>query len=513
MKRDATINELSDSVIARDQAIEERNFTITDLKFKLPPPQIPKPDFQSRPVTSSHQWQNFLRKSSTVNRADGLPNTHVLPNVDSQSTPPQQQAPAAPVSPVYPHSVPHLNKPNVAQSSNVAPNATTANDNKPPFVKWTLSFDRNKSTLSNYLSYFCLHADLNEYSDSQKCQQLLKGFGMDALRLAQRLGTSYTFDTLLDVLYKYYEPKESKQAKQLKLNTITRNTNESARVQDLVSTCFNTISPTELDEMVIARFIQGHHQTAKANLLARPFQSIDEAVNHVDMLEASNVISPAVQKEKTPVGDKVSQSCRPTSKASHLASTLAKLVPTYAVDVNEEENEDSHIPELDAILDVYSISIDEDDDVTEDEALEFLATRVYKKFPRATNNRKCFYCGTQGHTWMKCYRLMAQLQKKGFKPSRDRNQRQPRQPQARFGTPYQKNNEERLDTKRPFNPRKPWDTKPHRRMPNKRVSTFFESMFDSVFAEDDIVEEEPDEEVDEKDKKDTPEDTKPALNC
>ena len=66
-----------------------------------------------------------------------------------------------------------------------------------PFVKWTLNFDRNKTTLSNYLSYFSTHADLNQYTDNQKCQQLLRSFGLDAIRITQRLGDAYTYDSLI----------------------------------------------------------------------------------------------------------------------------------------------------------------------------------------------------------------------------------------------------------------------------------------------------------------------------
>ena len=63
------------------------------------------------------------------------------------------------------------------------------------------------------------------------------------------------------------------------------------------------------------------------------------------------------------------------------------------------------------MLDVYAISIDVDD-IDEDDALEFLATKIYRKFPKARNSMKCFYCGAPGHSRMKCYRLMYQLQKR-----------------------------------------------------------------------------------------------------
>lgn len=63
----------------------------------------------------------------------------------------------------------------------------------------------------------------------------------------------------------------------------------------------------------------------------------------------------------------------------------------YAIDT-QAEDVDNHIPDKDAMLDVYAISIDVDD-IDEDDALEFLATKIYRKFPKDRNSLKCFYCG------------------------------------------------------------------------------------------------------------------------
>lgn len=484
-KNKSTINDLNSAVVTQANTIDEKNYELQSIKFKLPPPlppQLPQPKFgdSTNLLTSTH-----IKQAPVTN----IPVMHL----DKSSTPPQQQSPFVNLQ----QSVPQL-QPTMARSSSAD---TTAQKQQPPFVKWTMTFDRNKTTLSNYISYFVVHAQLNEYTEQQKCQQLLKSFGMDALRLAQRLGAVYTFESLVEVLYQYYEPKESKQAKQLKLNTIIRSPKESARdfanrVQDLVSTCFSSISPNELDEMVIARFVQGHHQSAKASLLARPFKSIDEAVNHVDMLEASKVITQVSQA--TPDGENTSNSCKPVTATGKPAST--KCIPSYTVDTHEEE--DNHIPDVDAILDVYTTSIDVVDN-DEDDALEFLATKIYRKFPKARNTMKCFYCGAPGHSWMKCYRLLAQLQKRGFRPSRRQNFKQPQIRSSMPEVPSRAQPQDQFETRprRPFIQQQARPKQFRKRMPNRKVSSFFESMFDTFFADDVSEDETADKEDDAPDDK------------
>ena len=147
------------------------------------------------------------------------------------------------------------------------------------FVKWTLQFNREKNTLGTFINYFNIHADLNDYSDNQKCQQLLRSFGLDAIRLTQRLGSKYDFRRLVEVLFEYYEPAESKSSKQMRFQSLVRKATETPRefpnrIQDLASTAFHTMSPDEVDEMVIARFVEGHDLNARIQLLARQYTTL-----------------------------------------------------------------------------------------------------------------------------------------------------------------------------------------------------------------------------------------------
>ena len=172
----------------------------------------------------------------------------------------------------------------------------TAEDEKPRqgFVKWTMRFDRNKYTLSDFIGYFEVHADLQAYSENVKCQQLLCSFGTDAIRIAKRLGQSYGYDTLCDVLHEYYEPKESRQAKMLRLRAIQRKPSESARdfanqISDLVCQCYD-IEAQDADNMTLINFIQGHEESVRCFLVSQKFTSVDEAVNFVDMLEDTGIV-------------------------------------------------------------------------------------------------------------------------------------------------------------------------------------------------------------------------------
>ena len=108
------------------------------------------------------------------------------------------------------------------------------------------------------------------------------------MRIAKRLGEVYNFETMVRTLYSYYEPVESRQTKQVRLQNLCRKPRETARdfalrVENLVSTCFSSMAKAEMEDMIVARFIHGHDVSVKAALLSRSFANIDEVVNHVNM--------------------------------------------------------------------------------------------------------------------------------------------------------------------------------------------------------------------------------------
>ena len=322
-----------------------------------------------------------------------------------------------------------------------------------PFVKWTFNFDRNKATLRSFIGYFNTFAELGGYDDQQKCHQLLRSFGMDAMRIVERLGRRYNYEKLVAAIYDYFEPEESKQSKQIKLNSLQRKKSESARdfanrVQDLVGSCFTSLSKGEQDEMTVARFIQGHDKESMRDLLSCRFKHIDHAVNHMDMLEASGITSYATDATSTRAA-----SSKQASKATAATAAIENASANVA-----DINSDNHEAEVDAIVDACAATMEDDGIECEDDVLVELAARVYKKFPEARRTGKCYYCGAPGHLWMKCYKLRMRLQKQGYRP-----------PSSRFGgrTRSDSRGRGRRFTPRPDD-RRPGDRRPDDRRPNPK---------------------------------------------
>ena len=306
------------------------------------------------------------------------------------------------------------------------PLAQPADGDRPRgLVKWTLTFDRQKTTLRNFITYFQTFAQLNEYDESQKCHQLLKSFGADAMRIVQRLQQNYGYQDLIVALYEYYEPVESRQTKQIQLGSLTRNKGEDARdfanrVQDLVNSCFATLCREEQDEMVVAKFINGHDMETMRDLLPCRFTSIDHAVNHMKMLEAKGVVNYSKEKKTKETTTEVT----PTQKVTAANAAVPELCDR---DSGETEPNEGHEAEIDAIIDVCLAHTDLASLEYEDEVFEELAARVYRRYPQARKPGKCFYCGVQGHAWMKCYKLLATLQRNGYKGALKRPPRPARQ--------------------------------------------------------------------------------------
>ena len=272
-------------------------------------------------------------------------------------------------------------------------------------------------------------------------------------------------------------------------------------MQDLVSTCFITLGTAELDEMVVARFIQGHEKTARSSLLARNFRSVDEAVNHVDMLEATETIT-LPQKDATQTPKKQVVTGATANMAASTSKTQTPSVESDELDCNVHECE------VDALLDVFVASNDPDDFEDEEDVMEALAARMYKRFPQARKSRKCFYCGAQGHMWMKCYKLLSQLQRNGYQPRPSRGQvsnrgRRGRGYQSHRVSPKPSDRGGRTSTPRNLFGQKD-GTSPRKSRNKKKMRSFME-MMDAYMAEGEDEEEEREE--------DDSDNEQESLNC
>ena len=287
------------------------------------------------------------------------------------------------------------------------------------FVKWTLKFDKNKCNLHRYVQHFETHASLNQYTEEDKCNQILDGFGHEGSRIIARLGLNYTYASLRSALFKYFEPEEGRAARTLQFQNSKRVPKQSPRefankLDDLARLSFESISQDELDKLVIRQFIHGHSSDMVPFLLACRFTSIDQAVNHVEMMENM----PGANKTPVP------QDAPRPSYNRPMTATAAYVAPSHDTDI--------HIAEVDGILDVLLTTSSADAYPDEDSFCEILASQVYRRFPQAASQTdKCFYCGIKGHRWLQCYKLRTKLQQNGLKtPMRQTyNQAAPR-PQA-----------------------------------------------------------------------------------
>ena len=147
------------------------------------------------------------------------------------------------------------------------------------------------------------------------------------------------------------------------------------------------------------------------------------AVNHAQTLESTGAIKIVAPDNSTST---------PTMTTDNGGAAAA------AVNVNSSTSHttdpDDHSCEIDALLDVYITTSDVDPEYTfEEDILDGLAVKLYKRYPRARTSSKCYYCGKPGHVWMKCYSLLSRLQSHGYRASPRRmppkqDSRSPRQP-------------------------------------------------------------------------------------
>ena len=168
--------------------------------------------------------------------------------------------------------------------------------------------------------------------------------------------------------------------------------------------------------MATVAFLHGHEEKVKNYMIGKNFASIDEAVNFVDTLEDSSFVKPE-QSSKRDAGKSYAATANTTPHRCR-----ATRVNLAREDSSDEDDCETYAVEVDAIIDVM-FADDEDEDLFEDEVLETLASRVFRRFPQARNRGSCFYCGRQGHMWSKCRQLLERLRKNGMQPRRRQNQR------------------------------------------------------------------------------------------
>jgi hypothetical protein len=388
--------------------------SMNQLSTNIYPQPTPVTGDNNSSVDSAHIFQTPMQTNSTHMSNRHTPAPELRPESPKrvhfqESSIPNLQSPRQ----TYCDSTPTIYSNNGEQlRSNLpwssTPNAFVRPVNSTPgkkFVKWSLKFDQHKSNLHNYLQHFETHANLNTYTESDKCQQLLQGLGHDASRIIPRLGSSYSYKTLKETMYAYFEPAEARAARKLQFQNAKREPKQTPRdfankLDDLAHLSYESMSQTEREKLVITQFIHGQAQNLVPFLLSCQFHTIDQAVNHVDMIE--NIPGATTPATTTST---MRSNARPIQAVAAVA-----LAPSGA------QSNDSHAFDVDGIMDVLLSSTSPDDFEDEDDFCIALASQVYRRYPQAANQKeKCFYCGMNGHRWLKCYRLRSKLQQNGFK--------------------------------------------------------------------------------------------------
>jgi len=318
------------------------------------------------------------------------------------------------------------------------------NNRDTKFVKWTNKYDSKKLPLTLYIRYFESHAQLNQYTDTQMTDQLLNSLGMDAPRILTKLTSPYTYRDLITAVYNYYEPPAQKHSLQIRLRHMQRTDKQTARefsndIQDLVHKAHSDMPQLLQDDTALQQFIYGQNDSATSMLLTHNPATLDDAVNFLTVIEANaeakriqgslqpgSALSKASYNEP-PTSQSVQTPSNPNSKSPPQA-TPAGSVETFHT---EEADRTQYSDDIDDIVNaaICSLSLcdspneDDDEDVN---IFEILSSRIRRKFPRANNSRKCYYCGKAGHMWMKCFRLLKILQDNGYTtPQRNSRRSQP----------------------------------------------------------------------------------------
>jgi hypothetical protein len=316
----------------------------------------------------------------------------------------------------------------------------TQNDGTPrKFVKWTNKYDSNKVPLTFYMSHFESHARLNEYTEAQSVDQLLSSLGLDAPLILMRLPPAYNYFDLVNAMINFYEPPGQQNSLQIRLRSMQRGQGQTARdfankLQDMAAKAYPNLPADQRNGIALQQFMHGQNDSITTMLLTNNPSSIDAAVNVLPTFEAS-------ADAKRMQGVLQTGSALDSMSYTNVPATATPVPPRVVTQLNTvvkpvtvHNDESQYSDQLDDIVNavICQMSLGPVDD-TEDEDdvfIEILSAKVRRKFPSADKSMTCYYCGSTGHMYMQCYKLLQKLQANGFKrnithrrPTRDNNYR------------------------------------------------------------------------------------------
>jgi len=269
------------------------------------------------------------------------------------------------------------------------------------FVKWTTKFEPKKIPVADYVALFQSHANLNDYTEAERIQQLLGSLGLDATRLLARLPAAYHFADVVNHMMNYYEPQSERSSLQISFQAAQRDPKDTPReyankLQDLASKAFPTYPLQERLRLSLQQFIHGHDRMTTRLLLTSNPNTLDAAVALLATFDASEAIQ-SVQRLK--LQDTTDGDLLPSAK------------PDLTISLATPQEESSTRNQIEDMVTALSLTAS---DTSDPSCLELFASQLRRKFPNSNQTSKCLYCLKPGHSVPNCFQLKDFLRANGM---------------------------------------------------------------------------------------------------
>ncbi len=209
------------------------------------------------------------------------------------------------------------------------------------FIPWKTKYAKDKQSIHSFISWFESHSNLNIYTESEKCSQLLQSFGIDTPKILRSLPDPYTYNHVVLAVTEYYEPLAQRRSFRTLLQTRVRQPKETARqfgeeLEELSLKALPTESPQERDNALLDLFLLHQDTQAKQALAIKNPSTLKEAVNFLETYEATVSSSCGVVDKPTPpkltMPEVVSHQVSPLSPYP-LPARTARTFPTPHVPI------------------------------------------------------------------------------------------------------------------------------------------------------------------------------------
>ena len=311
-----------------------------------------------------------------------------------------------------------------------------------PCAPWKSRYQKDKHSVSSFVTWFECHALLNDYNESERCAQLLLSFGIDTPKILRALPPAYDYHALVRTVTEYYEPEAQRRSYRTLLQTRSRKPTESARqfaeeLEELSMKALPADNPATRNEALLDLYL--HHQSndAKLALAIKDPKNLREAVNFLESYEATvGLKKDAPEKPEVTTTPAVAIACNKTTPAP----SPPVLTPPSIPDPNTSFDTlmDTLVDET--VLEVNATSMLANPDGSVEDPTDFvclLTSKIQQRLPHLQAKPTCLYCDGPNHDETTCYKLIRRLHQRGFDITRYRpNTTYSRTRLATQGTPY-----------------------------------------------------------------------------